>query len=256
MKEMYDNPKHVKDTFNESNMPEYLLQAQWSEFIELKKIITELYKKKKSPLTILDVGIGDARILKHIFGIKEIWNSIEHYDGIDIAQNSLDISNKIIKDLQVGGKVKTCLLDAVNLEQLNKKYDLIVCTWFTAGNFYPSDFNFENFNHNYNLSTNNQFSNIFKQAYEMLNENGEIVIGSIYIDNEETRKRQEDAYKYWGWNIITDERDCFTASKEGWWSERFTKKRVYDYLNFIPKSKISFIPLDTYDYAMMVRIKK
>jgi len=33
-------------------------------------------------------------------------------------------------------------------------------------------------------------------------------------------------------------------------------QRVYDYLNFIPKEKISFTLLDTYDYAMMVRIKK
>jgi hypothetical protein len=90
----------------------------------------------------------------------------------------------------------------------------------------------------------------------MLNDGGEIVIGSMYIDNDETRKKQEDAYKYWGWGIITDKRDCFTASKDGWWSQRFTKQRVYDYLSFIPKEKISFISLDTYDYAMMVRIKK
>lgn len=89
MAEMYDKNKHVEDTFNESNMPEYLLQAQWSEFIELKKVIIELYKKKKSPLTVLDIGIGDARILKHLVGIKELWNAIEHYDGIDIAQNCI-----------------------------------------------------------------------------------------------------------------------------------------------------------------------
>ena len=256
MVEMYDNLKHVKDTFDESKMPEYLLQAQWSEFVELKKIITELSSKKKSPLTILDIGIGDARILKHIVGIKEIWNAVEQYGGIDISRNCIDISNKVIKNLQVDKKVKVYLLDAVKLNQLKKKYDLIICTWFTAGNFYPSGFNFENFNHDYNMSTNDKFSSIFKQAYELLNKNGEMVIGSMYLDNEETRKRQEDAYKYWGWEIITDKRDCFTASKEGWWSQRFNKKRVYDYLSFIQKEKFSFIPLDTYDYAMMVRIKK
>ena len=254
-KEMYGNPKHVQDTFDESNMPEYLLQAQWSEFIELKKSIAESYKKKKTPLTILDIGIGDARILKHIFGIKEIWNAIEHYDGIDIAQNCIDISKEVIKRLHVENKASVYLLDATKLNQLKKKYDLIICIWFTAGNFYPTNFDFEKFNHNYNMSTNDKFSSIFKQAYELLNKNGEIIIGSMYIDNEETRKRQEEAYRYWGWKIITDERDCFTASKEGWWSGRFTKKRVYDSLSFIPKEKISFIQLDTYDYAMMVRIK-
>lgn len=256
MAEMYDNIKHVKDTFNEKDMPEYLLQAQWAEFIELKKIITELYNKKKSPLTILDIGIGDARILKHIFGIKEIWSVVESYDGIDISKNCIDISNNVIKELKIGDKVKTYLLDASNLNHLNKKYDLIICTWFTAGNFYPINFNFHNFNHTYDLSKNDKFSNIFKKAYEMLNKYGEIVIGSMYLDNDSTRKKQECTYKHWGWEIITDERDCFTASKEGWWSQRFTKDRIYDYLSFISKSNIFFIPLDTYDFAIMVRIKK
>lgn len=80
------------------------------------------------------------------------------------------------------------MLDAVKLKQLRKKYDLIISTWFTSGNFYPFGFNFEKFNHDYDMSTNDKFSSIFKQAYELLNKNGEIVIGSMYIDNEETRR--------------------------------------------------------------------
>lgn len=256
MAEMYDKNKHVKDTFNENNMYEYLLQAQWAEFIELKKIISEFYKKKKSPITILDIGIGDARILKHLVRIKEIWNTIKHYDGIDVSQNCINLSAKIVKNLKIEEKVSINLIDAVKLKNLNKKYDLIILTWFTAGNFYPFDFNFENFIPYQDMSANDKFSMIFKQVYEMLNPNGEIIIGSMYIDNEETRKKQEDSYKYWGWEVITDKRDCFTATKDGWWSQRFTKQRVYDYLSFIPKEKISFIPLDTYDYAMMVIIKK
>ena len=41
MTEMYDNPQHLKDTFTESNLSEYLLQAQWAEFVELKKAIAD-----------------------------------------------------------------------------------------------------------------------------------------------------------------------------------------------------------------------
>lgn len=256
MVEMYDKPQHIEDTFTESNLSEYLLQAQWAEFVELKKTITEVYKKKESSLKILDIGIGDARILKHLVGIKEIWDAIEHYDGIDVAQNCIDISNKIIKDLKIEEKASVQLFDAVKLKDLKKKYDLIISTWFTVGNFYPFDFDFKKFKPGYDMSTNDKFTMILKQAYEMFNPNGELIIGSMYIDNDETRKKQEDSYRNFGWTVITDERDCFTASKDGWWSQRFTKQRVYDYLPFIPKEKISFIPLDTYDYAMMVRIKK
>jgi hypothetical protein len=254
--EMYDKPKHVEDTFTESNLSEYLLQAQWAEFVELKKAIAELYKKKRSSLKVLDIGIGDARILKHLVGIKEIWDAIGHYEGIDVAQNCIDISNKVIKDLKIEKKASVQLLDAVKLKTLKKKYDLIISTWFTAGNFYPFDFDFKKFKPGYDLSKNDKFTLIFEQAYGMLEQNGEIIIGSMYIDNEGTRKKQEDSYRHFGWTVITDERDCFTSSKDGWWSQRYTKQRVYDYLPFIPKEKISFIPLDTYDYAMMVRIKK
>jgi len=256
MVEMYDNPKHVEDTFTESNLSEYLLQAQWAEFVELKKAIAELYKKNKYPLRVLDIGIGDARVLKHFVWIKEIWGVIEHYDGIDVAQNCIDVSKKVIKDLKIEKKASVHLLDAVKLKTLTKKYDLIILTWFTAGNFYPFDFDFKKFKPGYDMSANDKFTMIFKQAYELLNPNGEIIIGSMYIDNEATRKKQEDSYKHFGWKVITNGRDCFTTTKDGWWSQRFTKQRVYDYLSFIPKEKISFISLDTYDYAMMVRIKK
>ncbi len=254
--EMYDNPQHVEDTFTESNLSEYLLQAQRAEFVELKKAIIEFYKKKKSPLKILDIGIGDARILKRFVGIKEIWDTIKHYDGIDVAQNCINISKNVIKDLKIEKKVSVKLLDAVNLKKLNKRYDLIISTWFTAGNFYPFDFDFKKFKPGYDMTTNDRFTMIFKQAYEMLNPNGEIIIGSMYIENDKTRKKQEESYKQFGWIVITDERDCFTATKDGWWSQRFTRQRVYDYLSFVPKEKISFIPLDTYNYAMMVIIKK
>jgi len=256
MQEMYDNPKHLDDTFTESNLLEYLLQAQWAEFVELKKIILEVYNKKKSALRILDIGIGDSRILKHLVGLKEIWEMIEKYEGIDIAQNCIDASNKVIKDLGVENKVSVKLMNAMNLDELNEKYDLIICTWFTAGNFFPTKFDFKTFKPGYDMSTNDKFTTIFEKAYDLLNENGEVVIGSMYVDNEETRKKQEDSYVNFGWEVITDEKDCFTASSEGWWSQRFTKERVFDYLKNIPKSKFSFIPLDTYDYAMMVRIKK
>ncbi len=254
MKEMYDDPQHVKDTFTEENLSKPLLHAQKQEFIELKKI---LLKIKKKDISILDIGIGDAKIPCKLSKIKEIWNKIKSYDGIDVAQNCVDLSKKIVKDMRIDDKVNVIFLDAINLKKLNKKYDLIISTWFTVGNFYPSDFSFEDFKPGeYNLSKNDKFTSIFKQAYEMLNEGGEIIIGSMYIDNEETRKKQEESYLDFGWHVITDERDSFTASKEGWWSQRFTKQRVYDYLHFIPKEKISFIPLDDYDYAMMVRIRK
>lgn len=82
------------------------------------------------------------------------------------------------------------------------------------------------------------------------------MIGSIYIDNDSTRIKQEDAYRNFGREIITNEKDSFTATKDGWRSQRYTKEQIYNYLDFIQRENITFIPLDDYNYAMMVRIKK
>jgi hypothetical protein len=58
-----------------------------------------------------------------------------------------------------------------------------------------------------------------------------------------------------GMTVITDKTDSFTATKEGFWSQRFSREKIFHYLSFAEPSKINFTPLDTYDYAMQVRIK-
>lgn len=56
--------------------------------------------------------------------------------------------------------------------------------------------------------------------------------------------------------VITDAKDSFTATKKRFWSQRFTKEKIYQYFKFVKREKISFTPLDSYNYAMQIRIKK
>jgi hypothetical protein len=256
---MYDNENTVRTSFDLNYISEYLIQAQWAEFIELKKVITEISGYKKAPTTILDIGIGNARVAKHLSGIKEIWEKISMYDGTDNAMACVDISNNTIKELGIQDKVNAYFYDATELDKWKKKYDLIITTWFTAGNFYPVDFSFEMYKKDgkiLNLDRNLKFEKIFSSAYSLLESGGEIVIGACYIDNNTTRLIQEETYLKMGMTIITDADDSFTATREGFWSQRFTPEKLYRYLNFADSSKISITPLDTYNYAMQVRIKK
>ena len=256
---MYDNENTVEKSFDLNYISEHLLQAQWAEFIELKKVITKLYRQKGSPISILDIGIGNARIPKHLCGVKEICNMVASYDGTDNAQACVDISNKNIADLHIQNKVAAFFFEASNLNNWNKKYDMIITTWFTAGNFYPDNFPFDTYSNTaerLDLSTNEKFTSIFKNAYNLLNTGGEIVIGACYIDNESTRLKQQESYKKMGMTVITSPADSFTATKEGFWSQRFTKEKLLHYLPFVDGSKVVFNELDTYNYAMQVRIKK
>ena len=256
---MYDNENTVKASFDLNYISEYLLQAQWAEFIELRKASHETADRIKKPVTVLDIGLGNARIAKHLSGIKDIWDKIAIYDGTDNALACVNISNEEILKSGIGDKVSAHLMDAVNLDKWNKKYQLVIITWFTSGNFYPDDFPFDSYpgsGKRLDLVTNEKFTKIFKNAYNFLTPGGEIIIGSCYLDNDATRLKQEASYHKMGMTVITDERDSFTATKEGFWSQRFTKEKLFSYLDFIPKEHFNFIPLDTYDYAMQVRIIK
>ncbi len=256
---MYDNTNTVEKSFDLSYISEHLIQAQWAEFIELKKVITELAIKKNAPISILDIGIGNARIPKHLCGVKEIWDMVGEYDGTDNAMACVDISNKNIAELHIQNKVTAHFFEATNLNKWQKKYDLVITTWFTAGNFYPDNFSFENYKNSVqrlDLSKNEKFDTIFSAAYNLLNPGGELVLGACYLDNDSTRQKQEESYNKMGMTVITDAQDSFTATKEGFWSQRFTKEKLYSYLHFAAPEKIIITPLDTYNYAMQVRIKK
>ncbi|WP_369753364.1 methyltransferase domain-containing protein [Flavobacterium sp. WC2409] len=257
--EMYDNKEIFQKSWDKNYLSEELIQAQWAEFVELKKVITELYQRKKTPLSILDIGIGNGRIAKHLSGIPEMWKMVGSYDGTDNAEACVILSRQTAKELKIDDKVAIYLEDAINLDKWKKKYDLIIITWFTAGNIYPSNFSFERYNpleRRLDLTKNEKFEIIFSNLYKLLRSGGEIVIGACYIDNDKTRLKQEHSYKKMGMTIITDAKDSFTATKEGFWSQRFTEEKIRNYLSFVETEKISFNSLDTYDYAMQVRIKK
>jgi SAM-dependent methyltransferase len=256
---MYDNENTVKASFDLNYVSEHLIQAQWAEFIELKKTIHEVSNRIGAPVSILDIGIGNARIPKHLSGIKEIWDRVAFYDGTDNAMACVDISNDVIGELGIDDKVTAFFLDAKDLDKWDKKYDMVITTWFTAGNFYPDDFPFESYkgsNKRLDLTTNKKFTGIFRNAYNLLNPGGEIVIGACYKDNDATRLKQEESYRKMGMTVITDEKDSFTATKDSFWSQRFTKEKLFSYLDFIPQNKFTFTSLDTYEYAMQVRIRK
>jgi SAM-dependent methyltransferase len=256
---MYDNENTVLKSFNVDYISEYLIQAQWAEFVELKKVITEISDKKNGPVTILDIGVGNARIPRHLCSINEIWDRVKYYDGTDNAQACIDISQKEIQRLNISDKVSAYFIEASHLDQWTKKYDLVITTWFTAGNFYPDGFPFDTYKisgKKLDLTSNSKFTCIFQNAYGLLNPHGEVVIGACYNDNEATRIKQEESYDKMGMTVITDKNDSFTATREGFWSQRFTRGKLFHYLSFAEPSKIHFTPLDTYDYAMQVRIKK
>lgn len=256
---MYDNPDTVTHSFDENYLSPYLIQAQWAEFVALKEVIHELATSLQRPLHILDIGVGSGRVIQNLHDIPEIWQQVAHYTGTDNAVLCLDLASKMVNDLGINDKVTLIQIDAVHLQELTATFDLVICTWFTPGNFYPDDFDFKGYsraNSKLDLTINSKFTSIFSQAYGLLAPQGEIVLGACYKDNDATRMKQELSYQKMGMTIITSPEDSFTATQERFWSQRFTKEKLYAYLPFVSPQQFVFKDLDTYEYAMQVRIKK
>jgi len=264
---MYDS-ENARRTLD----PKYMLpchrQAQWAEITKLKEIIGEVYSTLKRPLSIFDIGIGYARVPIWLSRVPT-WDKIAKYVGIDVSKYCITQSRRVISRKKIANKVEVVQFDAINLNKSSadflkkSKYDLVVCTYFTAGDFKPNEIKLEAkengliVDYDINaLKPNKNFNAVFTGAYDLLKEKGKIVIGSIYWDNSYVRKLQEDFYKTCGMAVITSSKDLFTATKEGFWSERFDQPRILSYLSWVPRNKIELIPLDDYSFAFMVIIHK
>jgi SAM-dependent methyltransferase len=256
---IYDSKEKINASFSPDFIPEEQLQTQWSELLEIKKAIHNLYKKKKKKLAILDIGVGTGRIIKHLSSIPEIWDCIEYYAGIDNNDNCIALARENMAAWQLEQKVSILKLAAKDIDKLQKKYDLIMTTWFTPGNFYPEDFDFAAYNPEKKrlaLKTNPAFTQVWAKAYKMLKKRGIVILGSCYYNNNPTRLKQENFYEQLGMTLITNPEESFTATKEGFWSQRFTLSILRRYLKNTGFRSICEIPLDTYQFAFQAHLLK
>jgi SAM-dependent methyltransferase len=264
---MYKNIKTDR-TLDEKFMTPPLKNAQIAEFKELKNIIKKVYLETKEPLTILDIGVGDGRV-PLLFSKEPIWKKIKLYIGFDNSKVEIKKSQNAIKERELKNKVKIVYFDAINLnkktsnEIFGHRYDLVICTYFTPGDFKPDAIKIKTDKNGLIvpypkncLDPNKKFVQIFKDSYNLLKDNGKIILGSTYIDTDVNRIRQEEFYRKCGMTVITSKNDSFTATKEGFWSQRFTANRIYNYFSWLDKAKIKFTPLDNYNFAQMIIISK
>jgi len=260
---MYKHKK-VDRTLDEKFVTPFLKKAQVAEFRELKNIINEIYSETKEPLEILDMGVGDGRV-PLLLSKEPIWKKIKLYVGIDNSILEVKKSKRLVNERKLEDKVKVVHFDATNLDKKNSNeifktsYNLVICTYFTPGNFKPDEIRIQAGRNGLilpypksSLEPNKKFIRIFKAAYKLLKERGKMILGTTYIDNDMNRIRQEEFYDKCGMTVITSNKDSFTATKEGFWSQRFTKKRIYDYFPWLKKEKIKFVPLDNYNFAWMI----
>lgn len=253
---MYDSLE-ARRTLDPNYMTPYLKRARYAEFVELKKVITEVAKRRESLVDILDIGVGEA-IIPVELARTEIWKCIHKYIGIDNSDLSLRGARKNVREYNLSDKVDIRKRDARFLNSRHYsigRYDLVICTYFTAGDFKPPklDYSKPKIDEDDISNIANEFERVFRHAYYLLKPKGELVLGSVYIDNPTTALRQRQFYEKCGMKIIGNT-TVFTATDKGFWSLRFTEEMIKDLFCFVIPEKIQFTHLDDDDFAMMIRI--
>ena len=103
-------------------------------------------------------------------------------------------------------------------------YDLVFCLYFTPGNFRDR---FEDLSlyTDANLDDNPAFQLIIRKFYRALKANGRMYL-TIYKDVPEAAGCQMDFYQKTGQHVITDTNPRFIATREGFWSVRWTRESM------------------------------
>ena len=259
--------REVERTLDDEFLTDALRSARSVELKVLGRELLSLSDSFDTPLRIFEIGIGDGHI--PLGFDRELWVDVEKYVGIDNSPGELKRCEKNIHAAGLSNKIETFELDAIRLGDISFRrnffppFHAILCAYFTAGNFKPDEIELkeDKFGHITRypaqvLSPNQKFKEIFSGAWELLIDGGKLILGSTYVQSLATRLKQEEFYKKCGMQVITTEKDEFTATREGFWSERFTDEKIRSYLDWIDPKNITFINLDNENFARMIVVEK
>ncbi len=85
-------------------------------------------------ITILELGCGTARNLERIFSLNL---KFKNYLGLDFSPNMLKVARRKFRD---NPNVEFREKDVTLLNNVEDKYDIIICTWILSHFGSPSDF--------------------------------------------------------------------------------------------------------------------
>ncbi|MBI5414509.1 class I SAM-dependent methyltransferase [Candidatus Peregrinibacteria bacterium] len=238
--EEYQND-NVKKTFDPDCMPIILQDAVEKEWQFLNALPWE-------GKTILDIGVGQGR-----HALKYAPQS-EKYIGVDIAE---DMINTTRKSAEKHGIQNIYLIhsDAEFLDDVpGDSVDRVLCMYFTAGNFRKDNFNVAKYEKG-EITKNEKFIAILRHMYRILKK-GSIYL-TVYKQCTATKNMQFEFYSKTGQHILNAHtNDPFMATKEGFWSLRFTKELMLGNLAHVGIRPDQVVFHDLNEISWIVEISK
>lgn len=121
----------------------------------------------QTPKTVLDIGCGEGWLVRELnkVGIESL--------GIDAVPKLIEYAQN-----EGGGRFKTITYEGLSSDEIEEKFDVIVCNFSLLGN--------ESVNH------------LFQQAPSLLNDGGSLIVQTIHPKTE-SREPYKDGWREGSW---------------------------------------------------------
>lgn len=201
----------VQKTLDNSFVPTPILNARKIQ----DEIITRRFKGR--PLRIADIGCGDG------YHGETFAPDCLHYHGFEISSEMAKKTRNLWKSLGLNN-TKVTEDDASTVKLESDSLDIAWSLYFTSGNFREEFDDIRKYDDAY-LDANPQFIKIISNFYNALRRGGKMFL-TVYKDAPVTEKAQRTFYKQTGQTVVTPLGSRFVATKENFWSVRWTKRSM------------------------------
>ena len=200
--------KAVTNTLLSSYCPPAIKEARETQ----DEMLTERFRGHR--LAIADVGCGDG-YHGSIFGPTSVL-----YHGFEIVP---ELAAKTRERWRRDGLTQAQVFegDAAKMQLQSASYDLVLCLYFTPGNFREKSADLSMYTDDY-LDRNPGFIGIFSRFYHALKPGGAMFL-TVYKDVPEAEAAQIDFYEHTGQHVVTPPGSRFVATAENFWSARWTR---------------------------------
>ncbi len=199
------------------------------------------------PLSIADLGCGDG------YHASLLGPGYVRYDAYELAPQMARMARERIA--REGLRNVTLLETDVSTVSVDEAiYDLVICMYFTPGNFRDVSADMSLYTDDY-LDHNPVFTRIMANFHHALRQGG-LMFLCVYKDVPAAAAAQHDFYLKTGQHPVTPREARFVATAEGFWSARWTRRSMLSNLADagIDPGKVSFHDLN--DIAWLVEIAK
>jgi len=196
---------------------------------------------------IADIGCGNGY---HAVMLAEV---AELYHGFEISPAIAETARRLWQSEGID-HAKVIVGDVAEVELEEASYDLVLCLYFTPGNFREKSDDLSLYTDAY-LERNPQFVRVISRFYRALAPCSSMFL-TVYQDVPEAEAAQFDYYEQTGQHVLTPSGSPFVATAEGFWSARWTKARMLSNLDAceIDRDHVEFTELNSISW--LVEIKK